>query len=307
MKRTILTLALIIFNLNVFSQAETIAVWHERNSDNSVDFYFEKSEPGSFLLSVKFKSVDNSYTDDYLGVVKLNSGKVLSLRPIVKYNPISFSYTYSFMRGVLNPKVDLSFVYVFPFAKGKMVLVNELNYLGRSHMNNEKPKNWKAYQLVSFDTDTIFASRKGLVVKVIDDFELDTVNYFLSEKNEILVEHSDGTFASYSGFKKNNLFVEKGQVVYPQTPLGISEKDKDSNISRLIFKINFLIDSDSKSNETLISRRGRYEYLTPLFYTSEGKAKLEPRTSYTVDFDEDILLYEFTKKEIRKYRKSNLN
>ena len=103
-------------------------VKQKRNPDNNVDFYFEKSEPGSFLLSVKFKSVFNSHVADYLGVVKAGSGKFLSLRPIAKNNPISFSYSYSFIRGIPNPKVDSSFIYAFPFAKGKTVLVNELNY-----------------------------------------------------------------------------------------------------------------------------------------------------------------------------------
>lgn len=295
---------LLLISTNVFSQTKTIQIETKRNADKSVDFYYKKSEPGSFLLSIKFKKLDNSSSRDYLEVVKSSGGKIFSLQPINKNYGIGFSYTYTYIRGDINPNIDSAFVYILPFRKGKSILVTESNFIGSSYFGSDSPKNGKAYYFKGIDCDTAFAARKGLVVKVTDDFENDTLSYFTSKQNEILIEHQDGTFARYTGFQKNGIFVETGQMVYPQTSLGIVNKNTNSE-SKLGFMVYFLISSgfDLKSTQTLNNQTSNHEFITPLFYTSEGTQKLQNRTSYTVDFDDATLFMEYTKRELKKMKK----
>lgn len=294
----------LLLSVNAFSQTKTIQIETKRNADKSVDFYYNKSEPGSFLLSIKFKKLDNASSRDYQDVVKGIGGKIFSLQPINKNYGIGYSYTYSYIRGVINPNVDSLYVYILPFEKGKSVSVIESNFLGSSYFGSDSPKNWKAYHFKGIDCDTAFATRKGLVVKVIDNFENDTLSYYTSKQNEIVVEHQDGTFARYTGFQKNGIFVENGQTVYPYTSLGILIKNTNSE-SELGFMVYFLTDSITEPDpkQTLNNQTSRNEFLTPLFYTSEGKQKLQNRSSYIVDFDDSTLFLEYTKRELKKMRK----
>ncbi len=313
MKFKLSIIALLFITLNAFTQTKTIEIEYQRNKDNSVDFFYKKSEPGSYLLSLKFKNVKNNYSPDYLGIISGNSGKITTLKPFNINSGISFSYTYSYIRGIPNPEVDKIFTYLLPFSKGNKVLVRELSFIGSTQFGNELPKNWKAYQFISFDNDSVFAARKGLVIDVIDQYELDTTSYFTSKKNEILVEHADGTYGSYSGFDKNGTFVKKGQMIYPQTPLGIlgkrdntlkiSEKRGSATISKLNFKIYFLIDTSENREETLFNHKSRFEYVTPLFYSAEGPQILKKNVFYTADYDEKTLLFEYSRKELKKRAK----
>lgn len=306
---------LLLISINASTQTKPIEIEYKRNTDKSVDFFFKKNEPGSYYLMLKFKNLTNAYPSDYLGVVKGYGGKIISLKPSNPKDGISFSYTYSYFRGIPNPKIDSSFIYLLPFSKDKKVLINEMNFLGTTHFGNELPKNWKAYQFLAFDTDTAFASRKGLVVDLIDYYETDTTSYFTSKKNEVIIEHADGSFASYQGFNKNEIFVQKGQTILPQAPLGVlrkiiipldaKEKSYGAYLAKLNFKLYFLIDTDLKVNETLNNHKSRFEYISPYFYTSDGIMKLQNKTNYTVDFNEKTLLFEFSRKELKNRKKQN--
>lgn len=300
MRNLLILFSLLLLNLLAFGQKAVIKLETRVNPDKSVDIYYDKTEPGSYTVSIKFKKLENAYSADYVGVIKSSLGKLYSLQPINKNNGIGLSYSYTYFRGEVNPKVDTSFVYLLPFNKGKSTFVDELNYLGTTIFGNELPKNWKSYQFISFDSDTIYAARKGLVVNVIDGNDYDTISYFTDKKNEVLVEHSDGSWASYKGLSKNAIFVSKGQTVYPQTPIGILGNREGKQINKLLFSVFFLTDADDKPNETLLNKKSRYQFITPLFYTSEGILTVTPRTYYTADYTEAILTKEFTKKELKE-------
>jgi len=300
MRNLLILFSLILLNLLALGQKAVIKLETRVNPDKSVDIYYDKTEPGSYTVFIKFKKLDNAHSADYVGVVKSSIGKLYSLQPINKDAGIGLSYSYNYFRGELNPKIDSTFTYLLPFEKGKSAYVDESGYLGKTFFGNELPKNWKSYQFTSFDTDSIFTSRKGLVVNVIDEYEYDSISYYTSKKNEVLVEHSDGSLTWYLGFSKNGIFVKKGQMVYPQTPLGVLGNREGKQINKLFFSVYFLVDADTKTNETLKNKRSRYQYITPFFYTQEGLLKITPRTYFTADYTEAILTKEFTKKELKE-------
>ncbi len=306
-----LTIIFIIFlgiSHNLISQNKNITINFKRNSDNSVDFNYEKKLPGSFYVSLEFISLSNTYNKKFHKVVKNNSGRLFRLEPMNKEQPINFSYKYSYVQGIPNPKVDNLFTYTLPFKKGRNITILESKNLNETYFGSEKPSKWKSYVINRAYSDTVCSMRKGTVVKIVNEFNTDTVTQYSykSKMNSILIEHTDGTFASYSGFKKNSFFVKLGQTVYPQSQLGSLDAFNNS-IYRLYFNIYYLINTglNSKKKITLKEQKSNNEFLTPYFYTTNGAQQLKDRNDYIIDFNKTVFFQEFTKREKKKYSKNS--
>jgi hypothetical protein len=295
------------------AQSSDITVTYVREQDNSVTFNYEKKVPGSYTISVKLNNLQNAYESDYEGVINSYSGRLFTIKPTQRDQGITFSYSYSYVRGNMNPKVDTSFVYGLPFRKGKKIKPIELSFIGKTYFKDVEPKNWKAYRFSSQSPDTVYAIRKGIVVKIEDKYQPDTsmaVDY-TSKQNSILIEHEDGSMAFYAGFLQNSFLVKEGDTVYPQTNLGILGKfdsNKNYNLSVQIYfftKIKMDEYLEKRSGQTLAKQRHFQEYITPTFLTMEGKIRLIPRKEYVVEMNEEVLTKEFTKKELKNYKKAN--
>lgn len=293
---------ILFFSTNIFGQSKNIEITYKVNSDRSVDFYYSKKEPGSYTISLSFTRLENAFNSHYNNIVKGSSGKLISLKPINKEKGIAFSYKFSFIRGVLNPKVDSSFVYRLPFKRDTALKVYEMNFLGTTYFGSELPKNWKAYQFIT-SADTVYAARKGIVIDVKNKYDFDSISYYTSKKNTILIEHKDGTVASYEGFAKNKLLVKEGDIVYPQTPLGTLTESNSKNKNKLAFKLYFLIDaSKNRKDESLLNQKSRFQFITPIFLTDVGIATLIPSKTYKVKITNDLTFKEFTRKERKRFK-----
>lgn len=304
----IMLLLLLGINTAFFAQNQSITITRETNSDKSVSLHYEKKMPGSYYINVEFSNQTNCQESDYKGVLNGGSGIVTKIRPINPQENINFSYKYTYIMGVLNPKVDSLFQYTLPFKNGKKVKIYEAGNIGEKFLGADKPLNWKSYIVNSKNPDTICSMRKGIVVKVVNDYDDDSsVNkHYTSKRNSLIIEHEDGTFANYSGFKKNSFKVKLGQTVYPQTQLGILELfSKDENIYRFDFSIYYLfnVDFDLNEKQTFKKRQNRYKYITPHFLTPTGLEVVESKKEYTSFFNEIVLLQEFTRSEKKKYAK----
>lgn len=300
------TTLVILFKLTFcsFAQSSDIIIKTERNSDNSVDFNYEKNVYGTFNIFVKLSNFSNCFVNDYKGSVSNSSGKLFSLKPEKATEPINFSYTYTFQRGQLNPQIDTSIVYTLPFRKGKKIRVSEAFLISERYgWNNFKsPKNFKCYNFNFNSTDTVLATRKGLVVKIVNNFETDTTKEYLftDQRNTILIEHSDGTQAIYKGFQKNNIFVKEGDVVFPQTPLGMIAKYDAKEKYLLQYSVYSLIE-DKNTNTSKTPSFTTYEYITPVFCTTTGNTKLACPAYYIVECSDGVLTREFSKKELKRF------
>ncbi|MBP0903812.1 hypothetical protein ACFSKN_16030 [Mariniflexile gromovii] len=305
------TLYLVIFialgvNYTLLSQNEKITINFKRNSDNSIDFYYDKKIPGSFYLNLEFTGLSNAHSKNHTAIIKDASGSFFNLRPINSKQPINFSYKYSYLRGIPNPKVDSLFTYTLPLKKGKTVTIIESTNLSETYFGSEAPSKWKSYIIDRTSSDTVCNMRKGIVVEIVNEFTRNpeiNLNY-TSKMNRIVVEHEDGTFASYSGLKKDAIFVSLGQTIYPQTLIGTLEAINDYTY-RLYFHIYYLIDESLKSKESTTHQKSQNEFLTPYFLTKIGSKKLNNKTNYIVEFNESILFKELSKKEKKQYLKNS--
>lgn len=300
----VITLLSLVNCQNILSQKRNIKVTSKRNPDKSVDISYDKTLPGSYYIMVEFSDIENCSQSDFNKVIKYNSGKLVTLKPIDFNEHINFSYSYSYIRGHPNPKVDENFTYVLPFKKGEHIKIYESTNLKETYFNAKKDLKWKSFVVDRDYADTIYNMRKGIVVDIKAKYKTtpsDTYVY-TSKMNSVTVEHKDGTVSRYIGFKKESIFVKLGQTVYPQTKLGALDIFNDSTY-RLYFDVAYLkkVDFDEKK---LINSESQREHVTPLFFSSNGSIKLNHNKVYTVEINESVLFEEFTKKEKKKYKNS---
>ena len=198
------------------------------------------------------------------------------------------------------------FVYLLPFKEGTDIRVQETTNLGEKYFGSERPENWKAYIVKTENPKPVFAMRKGLVVKIVNEYETVTqegVSY-TGKTNSITIEHKDGTMASYTGFKRNSFKVRLGQTVYPNMELGMLDTYANEG-SRLYFYVYYLNTDkyDHTKKENLTNRKSKNDYVHPYFVTEEGAFQLDNRATYKVKWDSDTLFSEFSKREKKKYAK----
>ncbi|TVZ57314.1 hypothetical protein OD91_2634 [Lutibacter sp. Hel_I_33_5] len=288
---------------NFYCQKKNIKITTKRNADNSVDFYFKKLKPGSYFVNVKFSQLLNTHDGNYKGVVKDKSGFLFNLKPINKKKFVRYSFKYSWIRGNPKAKVDSLFTYVLPFEKEHLIAVKEQGYIREKFFGAERPNNWKSYALANKTTDIVKSMRRGVVVDIINKYELDTIKkIYSSKKNQLTIEHPDGTYATYKGFSKNSFLVKLGQNVYPHSPLGkITKNEKGFYI--MSFYIRYLIGDNFGKKQKFINKKSRSNFISPFFLVANEKVKLKSKQKYIVDYNESVFLKEFSKKEKRKYKK----
>lgn len=254
-------------------QSPNILIKVVKNADNSVDLNYEKEVLGSFIVSLNFSNLENA---DYKSVPVLNvtdkSGFLFKLKPIDKNKKINLLFSYTITRGYLNPTVDSKAIYELPLKEGKKVTV----YFGtRPGISSDK---WKKYIIYSKTQDGVFFMRKGIVVELrtLTRFDKDDKNLQTNKAvtKEIVVEHADGTFASYAGIDEKSIAVKVGQTVNSHEYLGLMDKSISGSYS-LTFDVYY-----HETNEN--DFRGNLVNTNPSFITQNGVEKLESKKEYEV-------------------------
>lgn len=299
---------LLIFLLSsqwIFAQTNPIDLRYEVKNDKSVAFYYDKNMPGTYIIEVEFTHLENSSDSrKYQVVVKESSGFLFTLHPYDNSRGVGFAYKYTTLRGNPKAKVNENIIYALPYKKGKKIQVLEASNVGEKYLGIEKPQNWKSF-LVRTDTpDTIYAMRRGIVVELEDKYEKeDNSKYtYTSKRNSLIIEHPDGTYASYIGFEKGQFYVNLGQEVYPHTPLGKVDRFGDSY--RLGFSVyHFLPNLMDREKITMKKRNTVAKFINPLFLINGESKTIKHMDKYEVDFNEDLKLQEFSKREKKRYKK----
>lgn len=294
--RIIIFICLLLSGFQLIAQQE-VTIEVKNNQDNSVDFLYTKKGATSYTLTLQLSNVSNSLdrpSPDY--ILKNSSGKLFTMKPINKEQGINFSYSYKYVQGSFQPqKIDKSFPYLLPFAKGKEVYVSESTYVLERYMNRPAPKGWKAYAFNGEALDSVFAVRKGIVTFVEQSKNINHNASYTSEKNMIVVEHQDGSFAEYKGFRKNGINVKVGDTVLPNDYLGglIQVEAPEKHLSLVIYYLSSLSEGE---------KTAEFTYITPNFLTETGIAPLVSGKTYITAINTEVLTKEMTRKEKKKYK-----
>lgn len=301
MKKTILTfIGLYTLCLNVTAQEKKVQVKTTINKDRSVSFTAEKQSYGTHTIVLNFNNLNNtSSVNNPVYKLKYSSDNFLTLTPTNRDQGIAYSYSYRYILGELNPKYNPLYIYTLPYANGKKVRVAESGFVNATYFGATTPEDWKAYRFYTETPDTVVAVRKGTVVSITDTYDEDIKSVqYTSKVNTVVIEHLDGTIATYRGFKKG-IFAKEGQVVYPGTPLGINNLSNERyNISLMI---TYLKSVDFESRNNLAQSKSLYGFVTPHFYTVENANEvLVSQKYYTAALTPDIVQKEMTKKELKE-------
>jgi len=294
--------ALILFGCAISfkadAQEQQVNITYKINTDKSVDFSYEKPDPGTYTVMLKFNNLTNSTgQSEQVFNIKGYSGNFLTLRPQNKEQGIGFSYRYSYIRGRLDPKYNAGFVYLLPYKKGSKVTATETVWIGSKYFGKTSPEDWKAYRFYTNNEDTVTAIRKGVVVEIKDLYDTEKMDgvEFTNNANKIVIEHPDGTLATYTDFKKGTIMVKLGQTVFPETALGINSKVNGRGRFNISLSIIYLKTSDLESTNSL------YGFVTPHFDTSDsGDTILITQKEYTAADTPEIIGKELSKKELKK-------
>lgn len=287
------------------AQNRAIEVTSERNGNKGYNFSYTKNTEGSYVVFVKINDANNLSQTNFKEVVKGRTGYLFSVNLIESNRNFGFStYTTTYLRGVPNPNIDTSFVYALPFRKGTPVSVFNLSDLREKFFGETPTRRMKSFEFSSLDRDTACAIRKGVVVSVIDLYEMDTTigKSYTSRVNSILIEHPDGTLASYTGFKKGSIFVTEGQTVFPFTPLGMLAHYDVSKKHQLRLGVYYLADTnkDDQDENTNIKKTKRYyEFINPYFLTVKGVCHIDGGKKYSAEVSDFVIEREMTKKELK--------
>ena len=303
----LLTLLICATALVARAQEKELAISSKRNEDKSVSIIAEKNFPGTYTVVLNFRELTNaSNVGDPIYKVRYSGDNILTLTPDNKNQGIGLSYSYSYIRGELNPKYNKSFVYVLPYKSGKKTRAVESSFLKATYFGSTTPADWKAYRFYTEQADTVTAVRKGLVVSVSDLYDDETKDLkYTSKVNTVIVEHADGTLANYKGFKKG-IFVKEGQTVFPGTALGmnsiINERYGISLMITYLKSANF----GNNKNQNAKESESLYGFITPHFYTAENaNGVLSNQQYYTAVATPEVTQKEMTKKEIKNWEKNN--
>lgn len=299
----LLLLLLILSTLRLFGQETKVEVSAERKSDNSVEIKYSKNDPGTLTFQIKFNNLSNSSPTGSNFQAKGYGGNLLTLRPTNKDQSISYSYNYRFIRGKLNPKVNFEFIYGFPLSENVDVRVSEAGYLNAKYFGNKEPEDWKSYYFHTKNEENVLAARKGLVVEVVDGQEDIGENVsFTSKNNKVIVEQEDGTLATYGVLKSGSIVVKVGDVVFPKDVIAKNSKRSD-NLYSFSFNIIYLKVADLFINEgmNVANTQSYYGFLTPKFLVNAGTQTLENNSTYQGVWNEEIIVKEMSKKELKKY------
>lgn len=298
MYKSFLTALLLFLVSNLINaQNQKIYITRVTNPDNSVEFRYLKTVSGNYFIEFDLESVVNvadigAFKKAYNLDLSSDSGTLFTLNPIDTKKEILYSFTYSYQRGLIRPQVDNSIVYALPFKENKKITIFQ------SRRFNVDPEIWKNYVVYSKMKDTICGMRKGIVTEIKKITVTDRKNTVL--RTEVVVDHADGTTASYIGLDEKSLQVKLNDPIYPGTVIGtvddVLDNDENHNFKFNIYYFSNEEVEDMEGKKIKIIERS----VAPQFLTSDGIKKIESDENYTVKYNEDVLFKEMTPEEKSK-------
>lgn len=298
----------LLFPLTLNSQSITLKC--ERNNRNGYDFFYEKNIPGTYVVTLKLTDARNSYCSEFKEQITGSGGKLTTIEPI---NPLEYanfsSYSYRTYRGALSPKNDSNFVYALPFNPAGSFAVQRMVNLNTKYFAAKQTKPFYAFEFKSKTQDTVCAVRKGIVIAVVDNYiaDISIEKSYTSRVNSILIEHEDGSYSSFKGFKKGEIFVEEGNTVYPYTPLGklsFYDAAKTYSLRLMIYTMNQQFDEPVAGARKLSDEDKNYNYINPPFVSKSGTKRLAGNSeTLTALFDEKVQQKEMSRREKKNIKK----
>ncbi|GAB3884906.1 M23 family metallopeptidase [Spirosoma agri] len=292
------------------------------NAQSPIEVFYEKDNTGAYAFScrntgfcpytvtITFTQLDGlrtSATLPYQTDVRPGQQSLFKLQPQANQST-SFQYKVSFIKGCKQPKADTAVVYLLPAGPGKRVSATELAYIGKLYTGEADPKDWYSLALKMNSGDTVFAARRGMVSAVRSDAVVTGAHLgFNRDDNMVEINHPDCSFATYTVFRPNSVFVKPGQFVEAGTPLGIVGGENYDLGPHVRFAVHYNYEAPVIKNGQLTDRKQYWAYVPVRFWLKDKQQarRLEPRKAYLSEHPESVIEQEMSKREVKKWQKSH--
>lgn len=311
MKPLILILHCLFFYHSTSSAQKLVEVKYEADSKGNYKFSCENRGYCSYMVEVSFTELQNLRADfklPFIGDVRPGPNSLFTLTKVSPAPPSSFRFTYRYVKGCIEPKVNMSYTYLLPVAPGKEVQSHEMDYFLKRYMNDPAPQDWYAISIKMKAGDTVYAARRGTVIEVKDDANLKESGYTMaSTDNYIEVYHEDCSFARYQVLKDKSIFVKAGQFIEAGDPIGIVGGEKYVTGPHLRFCVYYTIDKDAFTDYDKADRRSRLAYVPVQFWTKDtGKLKLVNNSKYMSEHPIALITQEMNKRELKRWTEKRI-
>lgn len=267
--KRLLSLIFILVAFQGFAQQKWDIKFYNEINGREVEIYADNNEfmPMSAVFEFTLSNMTSSLANGHTVFIPPLTKKFLVSRVTVNKpnSGNSFSYTNTYNFGDVTASAhDDSYIYWLPFETGKTKLIFQ-GYNGKfSHQGAA------ALDFSLEMGDKVSAARDGLVVAVEQSNNRNCPDISCARfNNNILILHSDGSFADYSHLKQYGSVVKPGQKVTRGQHIGYSGNTGFSNGPHLHFSV---------FHNTIDGKR---KYIKTRFRTTARDAEiLEEKKSY---------------------------
>ncbi len=304
----IILLLLIILSTEAFARQSNVKIEVQRNSRDGYTFYANNQSPSPFIVTIDFITLRNlraSTALPYSRSVSRGKSRLFNLTKEMDNYQTNYRYRYRTQTGCLDTEPD-DIEYLLPYPEDVSARFGELSYVYR-RLNQEVPEDWHSIVFYMENESIIHAARKGTVVSIRDG---ENSKYeglvFSSNRNYVVLAQEDCTFARYSTFRDNKIFVDVGDTVYPGDPLGEMAGEEFGFGNQIRLLIYYRNDESVTLNREDSEGIHNWRYVKPKFRTSSSESVLpESGMEYISIHPEEIITEEMGRRERRRWRRSN--
>ncbi len=270
--------------------------------DNTLVITAKVYIPGVYTVYMNFNDPTNVSVNSYEIRSVYASGEIMRLKAIDPEKTANANYTYFYVPGIVGSyRTDSMFVYALPFSRFKDGVMVSYARNADEVLKKVRTPDWVSVAFSLQRGDTVFAARKGTVVKAYDQYQQQFIHP--ARINTIEVQHADNTFAHYAGIEYNGALVSVGDVVYPGTPLAFAGAIVDDRYVSFL-NVSNLILNKSKSDD--FSAIFDNIHFNPIFATTEGNRKVENNKRQRAVLSDGIITLEMNAREKKKYAAEGL-
>ncbi len=236
--------ALLLFSISI-CQAQQVSL--KRDSVSSTKEYVSLYVKNNMLSSIFFKvipkdSIPKTIVFSENTVIKPServNNFIKIPRNILKTDTSKINiYDYfSFKFGYGDPstvKHNDSYRYLLPYKKRRKLIQGNFGSFSHDHIASNH-----AFDFGTKIGDTIYAAREGKVVMIKENSKkYGRTRKFINDGNYDIIQHNDGTTASYFHLNFNGALVEKGAIVKRGQAIGISGMTGFTTIPHLHFVVH---------------------------------------------------------------------
>ncbi|WP_108722891.1 M23 family metallopeptidase [Rhodohalobacter barkolensis] len=306
---TIITFLLFLFlSSDLIARQSNVKIEVQRNNRDGYTFYATNQSPSPFIVTIDFSTLTNlraSTSLPYSRNVSRGRSRIFKLTKEMGNLQTNYRYRYRTHTGCLDTEPD-DIEYLLPYPEGGKARSGELSYV-YERLNHDAPEDWYSIVFYMKDESKIHAARKGTVISIRDgDNSTHEGLVYSSDRNYVVVAQDDCTFARYSVFRDDEIFVNVGDTVYPGDPLGEMAGEEFGFGNQIRLLIYYRNDESVTFNREDSEGIHNWHYVKPKFRTSAGESQ-NPETGmeYISIHPEDVITEEMGRRERRRWRRSN--